>query len=73
MEFYKNGKLQKNKIKNHPNELIQMGVDFKIKTDGQGINMFPLNYGKNTDSSKDFYKDKNFIIKNLEIYKVLFK
>ena len=56
-----------------PNELIQMGVDFKIKTDGQGINMFPLNYGKNTDSSKDFYKDKNFIIKNLEIYKVLFK
>ena len=56
-----------------PNELTQMGVDLKIKTDGKGINMFPLNYGKNTDSMRDFYGDKSFNIKNFEIYKVIFK
>ena len=56
-----------------PNELPQIGVDLKIKTDGQGINMFPLNYGTSYDSSKDMYRDRNFTIKNLEIYKVLFK
>ena len=56
-----------------PNELPQLGVDLKIKNNGQGINMFPLNYGKETDSTNDFHKEKNFNIKNLEIYKVLFK
>lgn len=56
-----------------PNELPQIGVDLKIKTDGKGINMFPLNYGTSYDSSKDMYRDRNFTIKNLEIYKVLFK
>ena len=35
--------------------------------------MFPLNYGKNTDSMRDFYGDKSFNIKNFEIYKVIFK
>ena len=53
-----------------PNELPQLGIDFKINKNGKGVNMFPFHYGKNTDSNKDFYKNNSFNIENLEIYKV---
>jgi hypothetical protein len=55
-----------------PKQLPQIGLDLKIMTNGQGRNMFPFHYGKNTDSNKDFYKSNNINIQNLEIYKVTF-
>ena len=54
-----------------PNELPQFGVDLKIKSNGQGINSFPLNYGdKNSNEPEDLTKNKVFKIENLEIYKI---
>ena len=54
-----------------PNELPQFGVDFQIKSNGQGINSFPFNYGdKNINTSEELTKNNVFLIENLEIYKV---
>ena len=54
-----------------PNELPQFGVDLQIKSNGQGINQFPFNYGdKSNNYSGELTKDRVFIIENLEIYKV---
>ena len=54
-----------------PNELPQFGVDLKIKSNGQGINNFPFNYGdKNENEPEDLTKKEVFTIENLEIYKV---
>jgi len=53
-----------------PKELPQLGVDLKLKTNGQGIVYFPYHYGKSTDTKKDFYMENQFNIAKLEIYKV---
>jgi len=54
-----------------PNELPQFGVDLKIKSNGQGINSFPFNYGdKNENELEDLTKKDVFKIENLEIYTV---
>ena len=54
-----------------PNELPQFGVDLQIKSNGQGINSFPFNYGnKNKDTAEELTKNHVFQIINLEIYKV---
>ena len=54
-----------------PNELPQFGVDLQIKSNGQGINSFPENYGdKNINTSEELTEDHAFTIGNLEIYKV---
>lgn len=54
-----------------PNELPQFGVDLQIKSNGQGINSFPFNYGdKNKNFSEELTKNHVFKIENLEIYKV---
>ena len=54
-----------------PNELPQFGVDLQIKSNGQGINQFPFNYGdKNINRSEELTKNKVFQIEDLEIYKV---
>jgi len=54
-----------------PNELPQFGVDLKIKSNGQGINSFPFNYGdKNENELEDLTKKEVFKIENLEIYTV---
>ena len=53
-----------------PNELPQFGADLKIKSNGQGINSFPSNYGdKNSNEAEDLTKNKVFKMENLEIYK----
>jgi hypothetical protein len=52
-----------------PNELPQFGADLRIKSNGQGINSFPCNYGdKNENDSEDLTKKEVFNIENLEIY-----
>ena len=54
-----------------PDELPQFGVDLKIKTDGQGINSFPFNYGdKNLNTYEDLTENNEFKIEHLEIYKL---
>ena len=54
-----------------PNELPQFGVDLQIKSNGQGINSFPFNYGnKNKNTAEELTKNHVFQIINLEIYKV---
>jgi hypothetical protein len=53
-----------------PKELPQLGVDLKLKTNGQGIVYFPYHYGKSIDTKKDFYMENQFNIAKLEIYKV---
>ena len=54
-----------------PNELPQFGVDLQIKSNGQGINQFPFNYGdKNINNFEELTKNRIFQIENLEIYKV---
>ena len=54
-----------------PNELPQFGADLQIKSNGQGINSFPENYGdKNINTSEELTEDHAFTIGNLEIYKV---
>ena len=54
-----------------PNELPQFGADLKIKSNGQGINSFPCNYGdKNENVLEDLTKKEVFKIENLEIYTV---
>ena len=54
-----------------PNELPQFGVDLQIKSNGQGINSFPFNYGdKNKNLSEELTKNHVFKIEDLEIYKV---
>ena len=54
-----------------PDELPQFGVDLKIKTDGQGINSFPFNYGdKNLNTYEDLTENDVFKIEHLEIYKL---
>lgn len=56
-----------------PNEMPQFGFDLQIKSNGQGINSFPFNYGnKNQNNSEDLTKEHVFTIKNLEIYKIEF-
>jgi hypothetical protein len=56
-----------------PNLLPLFGVDLQIKSNGQGINSFPFNYGdKNIDTHEDLTKNTVFTIENLEIYKVEF-
>ena len=55
-----------------PNELPQFGVDLQIKSNGQGINSFPFNYGnKNKNTAEELTKNHVFQIINLEIYKVI--
>ena len=52
-----------------PNELPQFGVDLQIKTNGQGINSFPFNYGnKNKNFGEELTQNHIFQIENLEIY-----
>ena len=54
-----------------PNELPQFGADLQIKSNGQGINSFPINYGdKNINYSEELTKNPVFQIEILEIYKV---
>ena len=54
-----------------PNQLPQFGIDLKIKTNGEGINSFPFNYGdKMVNVPKDLTKETIFKIQNLEIYKI---
>ena len=54
-----------------PNELPQFGVDLQIKSNGQGINQFPFNYGdKNINNFEELTKNRIFQIENLEIYKI---
>ena len=53
-----------------PNELPQLGVDLKIKKNGEGVNMFPSHYGQSTETKNDFYQKESFKIQSLEIYKV---
>ena len=53
-----------------PNEFPQLGLDFKIKKNGEGTVHFPFHYGKHSDFPKDFYQGNTFKIQNLEIYKV---
>ena len=56
-----------------PNELPQFGVDLQIKSNGQGINSFPFNYGdKYNNYSEELTQKKIFQIDNLEIYKIEF-
>ena len=57
----------------NPNELPQFGVDLQIKSNGEGINSFPNNYGEhNINNSKELTKDHTFKIDNLEVYKIEF-
>ena len=52
-----------------PNELPQFGVDLQIKSNGQGINSFPFNYGnKNKNTAEELTENHIFQIENLEIY-----
>ena len=54
-----------------PNELPQFGADLQIKSNGQGINSFPFNYGdKDINNMEDLTQNRVFQIENLEIYKV---
>lgn len=55
----------------NPEELPHFGIDLQIKTNGEGINSFPQNYGdKDINFSEELTANKNFKIENLEIYKV---
>ena len=54
-----------------PNLLPLFGIDLQIKTNGQGVNYFPFNYGdKEINTHEDLTKDSIFTIEDLEIYKV---
>ena len=54
-----------------PNSLPQFGADLQIKSNGQGINSFPFNYGdKDINYMEELTKNMAFQIENLEIYKV---
>ena len=54
-----------------PNELPQYGEDLKIRSNGMGINSFPIHYGDRTKNfSEELTKNRAFEITNLEIYTI---
>ena len=58
----------------NPDELPQFARDLEIKSNGQGINSFPINYGDIYNNySQELTKDHIFNIDNLEVYKIIFK
>ena len=72
-EYYNLANSENPTIVCNPNELPQFGVDLQIKSNGEGINSFPYNYGdKNINISEELTKEHIFKIDNLEVYKIQF-
>ena len=70
-KFYALASQELSTIVCNPNELPQFGEDLQIKSNGQGINSFPSNYGdKSINYSEELTKNNIFQIDILEIYKV---
>ena len=71
--YYSLANMEYSTIVCDPNELPQFGYDLQIKSNGQGINSFPFNYGdKDENYSEELTEEHVFKIENLEVYKINF-